>query len=97
MRGHRHARRIGLIGHAGRDLDRVAAIVKVLGMVCTAPDFEDHPNVINGGSAASSKFLAGRSAPAGGRRDLAVGRHPGRDRSHLCGQISGRGRGAVGR
>lgn len=30
------------------DLDRVVRIVKVLGMVNSAPDFTDHPNVING-------------------------------------------------
>ena len=30
------------------DLDRVARIVKVLGMVNAAPDFGDHPKVING-------------------------------------------------
>jgi len=30
------------------DLDRVVRIVKVLGMVNAAPDFTDHPKVING-------------------------------------------------
>jgi enamine deaminase RidA (YjgF/YER057c/UK114 family) len=30
------------------DLDRVEDIVKVLGMVNAAPDFEDHPKVVNG-------------------------------------------------
>mgnify|MGYP005851096897 CR=1 FL=1 len=30
------------------DLDRVRRIVKVLGMVNAAPDFTDHPRVING-------------------------------------------------
>jgi enamine deaminase RidA (YjgF/YER057c/UK114 family) len=30
------------------DLDRVADIVKVLGMVNAAPDFTEHPKVING-------------------------------------------------
>ena len=29
-------------------LDRVTRIVKVLGMVNSAPDFTDHPKVING-------------------------------------------------
>ena len=30
------------------DLDRVRRVVKVLGMVNAAPDFRDHPNVLNG-------------------------------------------------
>jgi enamine deaminase RidA (YjgF/YER057c/UK114 family) len=30
------------------DLDRVARIVKVLGMVNAVPEFEDHPKAING-------------------------------------------------
>jgi len=52
--GYRHARRVGLVLIAaikdalGGDLDRVEAIVKVLGMVNAAPDFEDHPKVVNG-------------------------------------------------
>ncbi|MEC9292798.1 MAG: RidA family protein [Chloroflexota bacterium] len=33
--------------HIG-DLNRVSRIVKVLGMVNSTPDFEDHPKVING-------------------------------------------------
>src|SRR5436190_8560769 len=52
--GYRHARQVGLVliaamGDAlGGDLDRVEDIVKVLGMVNAAPDFEDHPKVVNG-------------------------------------------------
>ena len=52
--GYRHARDVGLVLIAAikdalaGDLDRVEAIVKVLGMVNAAPDFEDHPKVING-------------------------------------------------
>ena len=52
--GYRHARQVGLVLIAvmkealGGDLDRVVGIVKVLGMVNAAPDFEDHPKVING-------------------------------------------------
>ena len=52
--GYRHARGVGLMLIAamrdalGGDLDRVEDIVKVLGMVNAAPDFEDHPKVING-------------------------------------------------
>jgi enamine deaminase RidA (YjgF/YER057c/UK114 family) len=52
--GYRHARGVGLMLIAamrealGGDLDRVADIVKVFGMVNATPDFEDHPKVING-------------------------------------------------
>ncbi len=52
--GYRHARQVGLVLIAalrdalGGDLERVEDIVKVLGMVNAAPDFEDHPKVING-------------------------------------------------
>jgi enamine deaminase RidA (YjgF/YER057c/UK114 family) len=52
--GYRHARGVGLVLIAaikdalGGDLDRVEDIVKVLGMVNAASDFEDHPKVVNG-------------------------------------------------
>jgi enamine deaminase RidA (YjgF/YER057c/UK114 family) len=52
--GYRHARQTGLILIAAMrdaldgDLDRVTDIVKVLGMVNAAPDFAEHPKVING-------------------------------------------------
>jgi enamine deaminase RidA (YjgF/YER057c/UK114 family) len=51
--GYRHARQVGLVliavlKEALEDLDRVEGIVKVLGMVNAAPDFTDHPAVING-------------------------------------------------
>ncbi|HEY1299482.1 MAG TPA: RidA family protein [Stellaceae bacterium] len=52
--GYRHARGIGLVLIATMraaldgDLDRVEAIVKVLGMVNAAPDFTEHPKVVNG-------------------------------------------------
>ena len=52
--GYRHARQVGLVligamrEALNGELDRVEAIVKVLGMVNAAPDFEDHPKVING-------------------------------------------------
>ena len=52
--GYRQARGVGLMlisamkdALAG-DLDRVEGIVKVFGMVNAAPDFEDHPRVVNG-------------------------------------------------
>jgi enamine deaminase RidA (YjgF/YER057c/UK114 family) len=51
--GYAYARDVGLMliasmKHALGDLDRVAEIVKVLGMVNATPDFENHPKVING-------------------------------------------------
>jgi enamine deaminase RidA (YjgF/YER057c/UK114 family) len=52
--GYRHARQVGLVLIAaarealGGDLDRVTGVVKVLGMVNATPDFEDHPQVVNG-------------------------------------------------
>src|SRR5690242_11524175 len=51
--GYRHARGVGLVLIAAMrdalgDLDRVEDVVKVLGMVNAAPDFEDHPKVVNG-------------------------------------------------
>jgi len=52
--GYRHARGVGLMLIAAMkdaldgELDRVEGIVKVFGMVNAAPDFEDHPKVVNG-------------------------------------------------
>ena len=52
--GYRHARQVGLVLIAAMkealdgDLERVVAIVKVLGMVNAAPGFEDHAEVIDG-------------------------------------------------
>ena len=50
---YRHARTVGLFLIAVmkeelEDLDRVKSVVKLLGMVNAAPDFRDHPKVING-------------------------------------------------
>ena len=52
--GYRHARQVGLVlisalrDALGGDLERVEDIVKLLGMVNAAPDFTDHPKVVNG-------------------------------------------------
>ena len=52
--GYRRARGVGLVLIATMrealdgDLDRVENIVKVLGMVNAAPDFTEHPKVVNG-------------------------------------------------
>jgi enamine deaminase RidA (YjgF/YER057c/UK114 family) len=48
-----HARLVGInllavMHHATGDLNRIARIVKLLGMVNAAPGFADHPKVING-------------------------------------------------
>ncbi len=50
---YKRARRIGLgllaaTRQALGSLDRVEAVLKVLGMVNAVPDFKDHPKVING-------------------------------------------------
>jgi enamine deaminase RidA (YjgF/YER057c/UK114 family) len=55
-------------------LDRVQRIVKTLGMVNSAPDFYDHPKVING----ASELFAQRGGHGG-----AAGEHRRGDRSHL--------------
>lgn len=51
--GYRHARQVGLVLIAAMkealgELDRVKDVVKVLGMVNSAPGFEDQPKVVNG-------------------------------------------------
>jgi len=52
--GYRHARQVGLVLIAAMkealagDLERVVAIVRVLGMVNAAPGFEDHSAVVDG-------------------------------------------------
>ena len=51
--GYRHARIAGLnllaqIEHALGSLNRVARVVKVLGLVNAVPSFAEHPKVING-------------------------------------------------
>ena len=51
--GYRHARQVGLVLLAAMkealgELDRVTDVVKVLGMVNSAPGFEDQPKVVNG-------------------------------------------------
>ena len=66
---YKRARRIGLgllaaTRHALGTLDRVDAVLKVLGMVNAVPDFKDHPKVINGCSDLFVEVLgdAGRHA-----------------------------------
>ena len=66
---HRRARTIGLqllstTRQALGSLDRVEAVLKVLGMVNAVPEFKDHPKVINGCSDVFVEVLgeAGRHA-----------------------------------
>ncbi len=75
------ARQVGLAilatlkEHLG-SLDRVKRIIKVLGMVNSAPDFYDHPKVING---ASELFAAvwGPDLGVGARSAVGMGPLPG--------------------
>jgi len=67
--GYRRARLVGLgllatAREALGSLDRVEAVLKVLGMVNAPPDFADHPKVINGCSDLFVEVLgeAGRHA-----------------------------------
>jgi enamine deaminase RidA (YjgF/YER057c/UK114 family) len=57
-------------------LDRVKRVVKILGMVNTAPDFYDHPKVING---CSELFAAvwGNENGIGARSAVGMGPLPG--------------------
>lgn len=68
------ARRAGLVLIAAmeqylEDLDRIERIVKLLGMVNAAPDFTEHPKVING----CSDLLAQVFETAGAHARSAVG------------------------
>lgn len=79
--GYRHARQVGLVLIAamrdalGGNLDRVEDVVKVLGMVNAAPDFEDHPQVVNGCSDLFVEVFAERGRHA--RSAVGVGSLPG--------------------
>ncbi len=79
--GYDAARQVGLAILATlRDqlgsLDKVARVIKILGMVNSAPDFYDHPKVING---CSELFAAvwGREAGIGARSAVGMGPLPG--------------------
>lgn len=79
--GHAAARQTGLAilatlrAHFG-SLDRVKRVIKLLGMVNSAPDFYDHPKVING----CSELLAavfGEADGIGARSAVGLGPLPG--------------------
>lgn len=68
-RAYADARQIGLqllstIRQAVGSLDRVTAVVKILGMVNAEPDFGDHPKVINGCSDVFVEVLGERGRHA---------------------------------
>ena len=75
------ARQVGLTilatlrEHLG-NLDRVKRVIKVLGMVNTAPDFYDHPKVINGCSELFAEIW-GPENGVGARSAVGMGPLPG--------------------
>jgi enamine deaminase RidA (YjgF/YER057c/UK114 family) len=78
---YKHARTVGLVliavmkGELG-SLDKVNRIVKVLGMVNTAPEFADHPKVINGCSDLFVEIFGEKGRHA--RSAVGLGALPGR-------------------
>ena len=79
--GHAAARQVGLAilatlrAHFG-SLDKVGRVVKVLGMVNSAPDFYDHPKVINGCSELYAQVF-GEADGIGARSAVGMGPLPG--------------------
>jgi enamine deaminase RidA (YjgF/YER057c/UK114 family) len=78
---YQHARTVGLVliavmKDALGSLDKVNRIVKVLGMVNTAPDFADHPKVINGCSDLFVEIFGDKGKHA--RSAVGLGALPGR-------------------
>ena len=79
--GHAAARQVGLAilatlrAHFG-SLDKVGRVVKVLGMVNSAPDFYDHPKVINGCSELFAQVF-GEADGIGARSAVGMGPLPG--------------------
>ncbi|TMJ34215.1 MAG: RidA family protein [Alphaproteobacteria bacterium] len=77
---YKHAQLTGLnllsVAHkALGDLDRVAQVVKLFGMVNATPDFHDHPAVINGCSDLLEKVFGARGRHA--RSAVGMGSLPG--------------------
>ncbi|MEO6246478.1 MAG: RidA family protein [Opitutaceae bacterium] len=79
--GHAAARQVGLAilatlrAHFG-SLDRVHRVIKLLGMVNSAPNFYDHPKVINGCSELFAEVW-GRELGIGARSAVGMGPLPG--------------------
>jgi enamine deaminase RidA (YjgF/YER057c/UK114 family) len=79
--GQAAARQVGLailatVRNELGSLDRVKRLVKTLGMVNTAPDFYDHPKVINGFSELM-RDVFGPDAGVGARSAVGMGPLPG--------------------
>jgi enamine deaminase RidA (YjgF/YER057c/UK114 family) len=66
---------LSVVHKALGDLDRVAQVVKLFGMVNAAPDFHDHPAVINGCSDLLEKVFGTRGCHA--RSAVGMGSLPG--------------------
>lgn len=64
-----------LRGHLG-SLDRIKRVIKVLGMVNAAPDFKEHPQVINGCSELFAEIW-GPDLGVGARSAVGMGSLPG--------------------
>src|SRR5829696_649935 len=85
--GHAAARQVGLAiiatlrAHFG-SLDRIKRVVKVLGMVNSAPDFYDHPKVINGCSELFAEIWGSENG-IGARSAVGMGPLPG----NIAGEI----------
>ncbi len=79
--GHAAARQVGLailatLREQFGSLDRIRRIVKLLGMVNSAPDFYEHPKVINGCSELFAQVF-GEDAGIGARSAVGMGPLPG--------------------
>ena len=79
--GHAAARQVGLailatLRSQFESLDRVKRLIKVLGMVNSAPDFYDHPKVINGCSELFAEVF-GEADGIGARSAVGMGPLPG--------------------
>lgn len=79
--GKESARLVGInilatVKHALGSLDRVSRLVKSLGMVNSAPDFLEHPFVINGYSELMAQVF-GDDAGVGARSAVGMGALPG--------------------
>lgn len=79
--GKEAARDVGInilatVKHTLGSLDKVKRLVKTLGMVNAAPEFKDHPKVINGFSELMAEVF-GEDAGVGARSAVGMGSLPG--------------------
>lgn len=78
--GYADSRQIGLqilatVREAVGSLDKIEAVIKILGMVNAEPDFKDHPKIINGCSDVMVEILGERGKHA--RSAIGMGSLPG--------------------